>query len=181
MPNSNSIQSFKQNFGGGTRANRFEVTSLNGWPTGIGIDTDETKIKIFATTLPKSEVGTINVPYRGRLLNFAGDRIYGYWSVSVYDDNGSNTLWKAFNKWKEQLDGHVTHLVKDNDFAYRNLQKTWTLNQLGLNGGTPIRTITLHNCWPSQISNLDLDMAKADQSVFSVVLTFDYFEINKGI
>lgn len=176
----NSIITFKNNFGGGTRANRFMVDSSGSWPSGISVPTDETKFKVFATTLPKAEMGTINVPYRGRVLNFAGDRVYGYWTVSVYDDNNTNNLWKAFNKWKELLDGHETHLVTGNDFAYTTLQKTWTFNQLGLNGGT-LRQIKLYNCWPSQISALDLDMAKAEQSVFSVILTFDYFDIIQGI
>jgi hypothetical protein len=188
---SNSITAFKTAFGGGTRANRFEVvgafpTTVGGSATGISVPTNETKFKIFAASLPKAELGTIQVPYRGRLLNFAGDRAYGFWTVSIYDDNNTQNLWKAFNKWKELLDGHVTHTVAGSDFDYGDLQVDWTVNQLGLNGSPsasipPIRTIKLINCWPSQISALDLDMAKADQCVFSVVLTFDWFEIVKGI
>lgn len=198
MPTLNSIETFKAAFGGGTRANRFEVT--NGFPTlsaadwpvkDIIIPDNETKFKIFATSLPKAELGTIMVPYRGRLLNFAGDRTYGSWAVTVYDDNNNNSLWKAFNLWKEYLDGHRTHTVANNDFSYKSLQTTWTLNQLDLNGSAsapppapataPIRTIQLKNCWPSQIGSLDLDMAKADQCIFNVVMVFDWFEITKGI
>lgn len=190
MPTNNSISNFKTAFGGGTRANRFEV--VGGFPTitgqgipGISVPTDETKFKIFATSLPKAEVGTIQVPYRGRLLNFAGDRSYGNWAVSVYDDNNTNSLWKAFNTWKELLDGHLTHTVVNNDFDYSTLQTNWTVNQLPLNGtptGTlPLRQIILKNCWPSQVSSLDFDMAKADQTIFNVVLTFDWYEIKIGI
>jgi hypothetical protein len=51
------------------------------------VGANETKFKIFATSMPKAELGTIQVPYRGRLLNFAGDRSYGNWAVSIYDDN----------------------------------------------------------------------------------------------
>lgn len=186
----NSITSFKTAFGGGTRANRFEVVtsfpvSVGSTSTGIAASPTEAKFKIFATSLPKAEVGTIQVPYRGRLLNFAGDRAYGFWTISVYDDSGTKNLWKAFNRWKEILDGHKTHEVLGDDFAYNFLQTDWILNQLDLNGApgstSPLRTITLRNCWPSQVSNLDFDMAKADQSIFSVVLTYDWFEITEGI
>jgi hypothetical protein len=175
---SNSISDFKNAFNGGTRANRFQVSAT--WPSGVSVDNDDTTFKVFSANLPKSEVGTINVPYRGRLLNFAGDRVYGSWTLGVYDDGNANNLWRAFNKWKDLLDSHDKHLVDSSDFDYSGLQKTWTLNQLNLNGAN-LRVIQLINCWPSQISNLDLDMAKADQSVFSVVMTFDYYNIQTGL
>lgn len=180
MANDNSIQAFKQKFGGGTRANRFEVISTSGWPTDVSVDSTNTKFKVFAASMPQAEVGTITVPYRGRVLYFAGDRNYGSWIVSVYDDSGTNNLWKAFNKWKELLDSHVTHTVANANYSYSNLQKNWRLNQLGLNGDV-LRTINLINCWPEQISNIDLDMSKADFAVFSVSLKFDYYEISEGI
>ena len=180
MAHDNSIQAFKQKFGGGTRANRFEVISTSGWPTGVSVDSTNTKFKVFAASMPQAEVGTITVPYRGRVLYFAGDRNYGSWIVSVYDDSGTNNLWKAFNKWKELLDSHVTHTVANANYSYSNLQKNWRLNQLGLNGDV-LRTINLINCWPEQISNIDLDMSKADFAVFSVSLKFDYYEISEGI
>jgi hypothetical protein len=190
MSSNNSISNFKNAFGGGTRANRFEVTGI--FPTasdfGVGpvsVGANETKFKIFATSMPKAELGTIQVPYRGRLLNFAGDRSYGNWAVSIYDDNNTNNLWKAFNTWKELLDGHLTHQVANSDFDYSTLQRDWTVKQLPLNGQpsgtTPLRQITLKNCWPSQISSMDFDMAKADQTIFNVVLTFDWYSIDTGI
>jgi hypothetical protein len=151
----------------------------------VSVGANETKFKIFATSMPKAELGTIQVPYRGRLLNFAGDRSYGNWAVSIYDDNNTNNLWKAFNTWKELLDGHLTHQVANSDFDYSTLQRDWTVKQLPLNGQpsgtTPLRQITLKNCWPSQISSMDFDMAKADQTIFNVVLTFDWYSIDTGI
>lgn len=177
----NTIQAFKAGFNGGTRSNRFEVRSdLDSWPTGVLIAPEETKFKVFASSLPKAEVGTIPVPYRGRLLLLAGDRTYSFWTLQVYDDNGNRTLWKAFHKWKELMDGYSSHLVTNNDFAFKNLQKTWKINQLGLNGDV-LRTITLFNCWPSTVGSIDLNMSKADQVVFSVQMTFDYYEISKGL
>jgi hypothetical protein len=45
--NFNSIDSFKQNFGGGTRPNRFSVTAS--FPNDIDVSDDEIDFKIFAT------------------------------------------------------------------------------------------------------------------------------------
>lgn len=181
--NKNTIQAFKSAFNGGTRSNRFEVVSTNGWPTGVSVDTKNTPIKIFSTSIPKAELGTISVGYRGRSFNVAGDRQYQVWQINVYDDSDSKNLWKAFQKWKELMDGHANHYViskSNKDFTFKKLQKTWILNQLGLNGEV-LRTFKLYNCWPTQIGGILLDMSSSTQSSFSVTLTFDWFEITKGI
>lgn len=171
----NSIQEFKKKFNGGTRPNRFIVTPS--WPSTInGIDVNE-KFKIFATSMPKAELGTIAVPYRGRALNYAGDRAYSIWSIQVYDDNNTNNLWKAFHLWKEKIDGHVSHTVENANFSFSNLQKNWTIEQLSLNGENTLRKFQLVNCWPAQIGPLDLDMSSQNQATFSVGIIFDYFNI----
>jgi hypothetical protein len=174
--NQNSIKFFKTNFYGGTRANRFVVSGS--WPTGVSVPDNEKdlKIKIFASSMPKSEVGTIAIPYRGRAYYLPGDRQYSVWSVDVYDDTGNNNIWKAFNKWKELLDSHENHTVSNNDFAYENLQKTWNIKQLSLDDSI-LRTITLYRCWPSEISSLTFDMGSTEPATFRVTLTFDYFKI----
>lgn len=178
--NQNSIIAFKKAFNGGTRSNRFEVVSTTGWPNGVSVNSQNTKFKLFSTVMPSAELGTIQVGYRGRAYSLAGDRQYSTWPVSIYDDSDSQNLWKAFQRWKELLDGHVDHKVFRNDFAYKSLQKTWVVNQLGLNGDI-LRTIKLINCWPSQVGGLLLDMGSTTQSNFSVTLVFDYFQISKGL
>jgi len=179
MPIQNSIETFKRSFNGGTRPNRFEV--LHSFPEkGVLLPDVTEKYKIFASSLPRAELGTIQVPYRGRLLNFAGDRNYSSWSISVYDDNNQDNLWRSFQSWKEKLDGHLTHQVYDNDFSYANLQTTWTVNQLDLNGEV-LRTINLYKCWPEQVGQLNFEMSSGNQGQFSVSLAFDYFEITAGL
>lgn len=185
MGNSNnSISSFKAAFNGGTRANRFEITSA--FPDGIGNSVEE-KVKFYASSLPRADVGTIYVGYRGRTLSFAGDRSYSVWNISIYDDNNtSDNLWQAFHKWKEYLDGHITHQIKVNPDSptryadYSHLKKNWGIKQLGVNGNNDIvRQITLYGCWPSQIGGINLDMSSPNQSTFNVTLTYDYYTIEE--
>jgi hypothetical protein len=180
----NSIQAFKQNFGGGSRANRFEIvnTPSDMWPSGVSVNSNEF-YKFYSSSLPRTEVGTVYVGYRGRTLSLAGDRSYTVWNISIYDDNNTaDNLWQAFHKWKEKLDGHLTHKVDttgvgNNYASYKHLQKNWTINQLDINGDEPIRKIKLINCWPSQIGGINLDMSSPNQGNFSVTMTFDWFEI----
>ena len=171
----NSILNFKNGFNGGTRANRFQVSGI--WPQGvISPSSTDLQIKIFASSLPRSEVGTISIPYRGRSYYMPGDRQYSVWAVDVFDDSGDRNIWKAFNKWKELLDGHQTHTVYQNNYAYDKLQTNWNIKQLNLNGST-IRRIDLYKCWPSEIGALTLDMGSTEPAVFRVTLTFDYLNI----
>jgi hypothetical protein len=176
MPN-NSIKDFKLGFNGGTRANRFIVSGF--WPTGLGSlpTSTDLRIKIFASSLPRAEIGTVAIPFRGRAYYLPGDRQYSVWQIGVYDDIDVNPIWKAFNKWKEAMDGHETHTVANNNFSYSNLQKNWTVQQLGLDNSI-LRTINLKNCWPSEIGNITLDMGSTEPSSFNVTMTFDYMDID---
>lgn len=172
---SNSIVDFKNKFNGGTRVNRFLV--IPSWPVGIVSTLDDAAFKIVSATLPEVIVNPISVPYRGRLIHFAGDRQYVPWTVGVYDDGNTNNLWRAFQKWKELLDGHYTHKVLNNDFSYKTLMKDWVVEQYDLNGVTPIRRINLFNCWPSVISEINLNMGESNFVSFSVTLTFQNIQI----
>lgn len=171
----NSIIDFKNGFNGGTRANRFIV--YGGWPSGLGVSNADLKIKIFASSLPRAEVGTIAIPYRGRAYYLPGDRQYSVWSVDVYDDSGSNSIWRAFNLWKEKMDSHEKHTVANNDYGYSTLQKNWRIQQLDLNNNV-LKTINLYRCWPSEISAMTLDMGSTEPGTFRVTLTFDYLTIS---
>jgi hypothetical protein len=172
---SNSIIDFKNNFNGGTRANRFIV--YPSWPSGIGVPITDAQFKIVSASLPMATVNSISIPYRGRLINFAGDRQYSPWVVGIYDDGNSQNIWTALQRWKEALDGHWTHRVANNDFAYRTLQTTWRIDQLDVNANQVLRRIFLYKCWPSVIGEIGLNMGENDFVSFSATLTFDNIKI----
>jgi len=170
----NSIISFKDGFNGGTRANRFRVTPQ--WPSGISVTDEDPTFKIVSASIPAVQVNTISVPYRGRQITFAGDRQYSTWTVGIYDDNNTNNLWTGLHKWGEFMDGHLTHLVKNDNFSYSQFQTTWKVEQLSLNGDV-LKTITLFKCWPSVVGQIGLDMGEVGFVGFSATLTFDYMRI----
>jgi hypothetical protein len=178
MPNNNSITKFKDGFKGGSRPNRFEVEPA--WPSKVARPTD-TSIKIISASLPQAKINTIGIPYRGRTITYAGDRSYTPWTIGIYDDNNTLNLWKAFQNWKELLDGHYNHRVDSNDFDYSSLQTTWKVHQYDLNGTEKVRTIKLYKCWPNVVGEINLNMGETNFVAFNVSLTFDYMEISKGI
>lgn len=173
--NSNSIIAFKNGFNGGTRANRFIVKP--DWPNKVSVPSVDSDFKMVSASLPAVQINTISVPYRGRMITFPGDRQYSTWAIGVYDDNNTNNIWRGLHKWGELMDGHFTHLVDDDDFSYSDLQTTWNIRQLDLNGNV-LKTITLYKCWPSVVGELNLNMGEAGFVGFSATLTFDYITID---
>lgn len=187
---SNKIGDFKDNFKGGTRANRFSVAFT--WPTVITIAPDTTVYHILAAKLPESDLGSISVPYRGRVAHYAGDRDYKPWTVTVVDDTGDNAAWKAFHAWSNLLSKHYTNTSADQTYAAGTLLTDITFKQLNLKGveGTVtdsstdniLRTFTLKHAWPSEVGQIGLDMGEGGNLVtFTVTFTYDYYTINTGL
>ena len=99
--------------------------------------------------------------------------------IKVYDD-GDKVLWKAFQQWKELLDGHQTHKLTTNDFGYKTLQTNFFIQQLRANGQI-YREIKLFRCWPSEVGGINFDMGSSEFVTFDVTLTFDHLDIITGI
>lgn len=178
-----SLNSFKSGFRGGTRANRFLVIPQLPAISGLGFSNLQNKCKFTVTSasLPKVDIGVMAVPYRGRMAYYAGDRQYSVWPIKVYDDN-DRTLWNAFHKWKESLDGHITHLVNGGTTRdHKTLQTTWSVEQLLANGTTTHRKVNLIRCWPSEIGGINLDMGSSEFVSFDMTLTFDHIQIVTGL
>lgn len=180
------ISDFKEGFKGGTRANRFNVEIS--WPTGVNAAPITVIYHATAAKLPEAELGSISIPYRGRVAHYAGDRDYKPWTVTFIDDTGSKTAWLAFHQWANLLSSHVNNTVADPTYAANKNLCDITFNQLNDpsngsgTGHTAIRTIILKNAWPSEVGQIGLDMGEGGSLVsFSVTFTYDYYQITKGI
>jgi len=189
MANNQTISDFKGGFLGGTRANRFNVKII--WPTGVNAAPNNVIYHATAAKLPEAELGSISIPYRGRVAHYAGDRDYKPWTVTFIDDTGDNESWTAFHQWANLLSSHVNNTVSDPTYKAGTNLCDITFNQLNdpssgggadNTGHTPIRTITLKHAWPSEVGQIGLDMGEGGSLVsFSVTFTYDYYQIILGI
>lgn len=183
------ISTFKAGFNGGTRANRFNVEIPN-WPADIDYAPTELSYHAVAAKLPENELGSIPVPWMGRVAHFAGDRDYKPWTVTFIDDlssgGGNKHLWHAFHSWMNLINSHKQNTTGDQTFSNGTLLKNIVFNQLhDPSGGTTttdhkiIRTITLKHAWPSEVSQISFDMGEGGSLInFSVTFTFDYYTID---
>ena len=155
-----SIEDFKAVLqGGGVRPTMFEVELT--FPDSVVSDptltTTEGTFLIKASQLPPSNVGQIQVPFRGRKLKVSGDRSFEDWSVTVINDVSFN-LRKSFEEWSERIQNHNYALGSTtlNDYFASAI-----VRQLDRDG-TQLRAYRFEGIWPSAIDSIDLDFDSTD-------------------
>jgi hypothetical protein len=187
---SQTISDFKNGFNGGTRANRFSI-KFN-WPDAVDATGVDLTYHAVAAKLPEGELGSISIPYRGRVAHFAGDRDYKPWTVTIIDDTGNNESWSRFHKWSNLLNSHATNKSLDPTFAANGngakLLKTIEVYQLSHSLGNSntntaehgvLRKITLNHAWPSEVGQIGFDMGEGGSLVsFTVTFSYDYYDLS---
>jgi hypothetical protein len=94
---SRTLEDFKARLiGGAARPNLFEVelnfpTFATESTTTASVDqtrsiSELSRFMIKSANLPASNVGVIEVPFRGRTLKIAGDRTFDVWTVTIIND-----------------------------------------------------------------------------------------------
>ena len=175
-----NITNFRAKFSG-VRPNRF---TINGnFPADTGLAAPDLSIYCKATQLPGSSIGVIPVPWMGRVVKFSGERSYADWTLQIYDSSiASNDLRSGFENWIELMDGRDSHKIN------YSLTEQWNITYMDMNGtvsgeGNPTgnRTIALNNCFPVDISPVDLSYDAVDTfSEFTVTMAYDFWDFGYG-
>ena len=178
-----TISNFKSQLrSGGARPNLFEVdvTCPTGW-----VDQAEQEFKFLckATSMPTQTVGSVDVPFRGRILKVAGDRTFEPWSITVINDE-SFDIRQTFEKWQQLING-----IEDGSgtVAPSAYMSQGTIRQLGRTdvgtrevGSTTsgvLYTYKVQEIWPSEIGSIDLSYESSDAiEEFTVTFQIQYFE-----
>lgn len=180
-----TISQFKSALrGGGARPNLFEV-ELTTLPSGISWDADTFKYLCKAAALPASNVGSIDVPFRGRTFKVAGDRTIDAWTVTIINDEDFK-LRKAFEAWSELIAKLDNNLGATSPNAYMS---NATVYQLGRgaqinstnNSGSDSSILAAYkfvDIFPTSVSNIDLSYDSGDTiEEFTVEFQVQSYEI----
>jgi len=184
------ITDFKgQLTGGGARSNLFEVEMA--FPADISVDAATlTKARFLckAANLPASNVASIDVPFRGRILKVAGDRTFDPWTLTIIND-ADFKIRHSFEKWMNTLS------KLDNNTGYidpATYQADMVVYQLGRDvAGTKksgdtgnvstLRSYKVFGTFPTAVSAIDLSYETTNAiEEFTVELQVQYMEINDG-
>ena len=159
--------------GGGARANLFEV-NVN-YPGAAGGDTELTNFMCRAAQLPGVTMNPVEVPFRGRMVKFPGDRTFEDWTMTVYNDTNFGVR-DAFEAWMNSMNTHLSNVgvVVDNA-GYGTYLADIEVNQLNEAGST-VKKYKLRNAFPTIVSPIELsyDQTTAIEE-FTVTLTYDYW------
>ena len=143
--------------------------------------------QVKAAQIPASTVGVIEVPFRGRMLKIAGDRTFEPWTITVHNDTAFR-LRSWFEKWMEAIqiyDENATELeyggtISGANVDYLTYMKDMKVTQLDRRGNA-VRSYKFYDCWPSNISSIDLDFGSNDAiEEFTVELQVQYWKPEAG-
>ena len=185
------------------RPNQF-VCELN-FPSTF---TDQATLKelgtftVKAANLPATQLGTVEVPYRGRVLKIAGDRTFEPWTITIMNDKNFR-LRDAFEKWTESIQAYAQNVTtagtniqnyyadmfvsqldrNTSDVSTATAGKVKTASQGAV--GIPhqvLREYRFVDVFPTNISAIDLDFGSNDAiEEFTVEMQVQYWQVsNRG-
>lgn len=165
-----NIDDFKAKLiGGGARPNLFRVTC--NFPSFTGGNSEFASFMIKTAQLPASTIGAITVPFRGRQIKVAGNRIFEDMSITVINDE-SFKIRTSFEKWLNGINNHVDNTGLSNPADY---QSDITIDQLNKNGDV-IKSYILRGAFPLTLGAIELSNESTDTiEEYSVSLAYQYW------
>jgi hypothetical protein len=171
-----NIADFKaQMIGGGARPNQFYVQLTFPSYVGLGVVAgQQAQFLCRSAQLPASTIEPITTLYRGRPVQFAGERTFAPWTVSIYNDVSFN-IRNALESWQNGIQNYNTTLGKTNPTEYQVDLNVYQLDR----GGAIIKSYRFVDAMPVNIGPIQLDYDQQNQiEQFDVEFTFNYFTSN---
>ncbi len=184
-----TINDFISRIGQGTKPNMFAIDIV--WPNGgfadgtpgTGANSDKDLIDLLckSAALPASNLGVIEVPFRGRTVKIAGDRTFDTWTATFFNDKDMKVR-SYFEQWLEAMNthnGNNSPLFRPNQSdGYMAEVRVKQLEKNSTQRGSILREYTLMHAFPTNVSQIDLGYDSNDQiSEFSVEFQYSYWKV----
>jgi hypothetical protein len=169
-----TISDLKTALNTGARSNLFRVNLTS------QLTTDENETFSYlckAAQLPGSTLGIIEVPFAaGRRFKAAGDRTFADWTTTIINDS-NHTIRQALENLQKQYGTTDYNSTTSKTLTGGTATDFSTILVEQLNqAGDVVNSYTLVNCWPSDISTIDLSYDSTDTlEEFTVTWSYDYF------
>ena len=186
MAKRGTIDDFKANVASDfARPNLFQVDLA--FPSGIINNAgliNLGKFTVRAANLPSSQIGVIEVPFRGRVLKIAGDRTFEPWTITVQNDSNF-ALRNAFELWSSSIQAYNENFTsaaglgdQDDSTGYFSDMSVHQLARDVKDGEKPkvLKSYKFYNVFPSNLAAIDLDYGNNDAiEEFTVELQTQYW------
>ena len=172
------VLQFQQKIKGAVRPNLFQVQHDFPSVDGLIVNKELATYLCKSAALPASTVGTVELPFRGRVIKVPGDRTFESWTATFYMDDAFE-LRGAYEKWVE-----LTNTVDANTAAgnISDILKDITVTQMDKFGGSAtgfanIREYRLVSAFPVSVSQVSIAYDNNDSyEEFDVEFAYQYFE-----
>ena len=175
MAITSNVSSFLQVVKQGVRPNMFQVDI-----TFPDIDADQTLVSYMckSAALPASNIGVIEVPFRGRTVKIAGDRTFENWSATFINDKEMKSR-SYFEKWLNEINTHKANTSNIQDpTVYGRSVVIKQLEKDNSPAGDELRSYKLWYAFPISTSAIDLAYDSNDQiEEFSVEFQYSYWTV----
>ena len=161
-----TLDQFSEKFGEGQRVTQFRVEAGT-----AGGRFGDLAFYCKSAQFPSSNIGVIEVPYRGRKIKMPGDRVFNEWSISVLLDQ-ENTMYDTFVTWMDEFNSHTD--VESAGQA-TDLKTDFIITALDPSGA-PNSSVKLVKAFPTEVGTVDFNWETTDTiAEFAVTLHFDYW------
>ena len=169
---SNFLTQVKQ----GVRPNMFQVDIT--FPGTVEADQTLVSYMCKSAALPASNIGVIEVPFRGRTVKIAGDRTFDNWSATFINDREMKSR-AYFEQWLNQINTHKANTGAIQDpTAYGRSVVIRQLEKDNSPAGSELRSYKLWYAFPISTSAIDLAYDSNDQiEEFSVEFQYSYWTV----
>ena len=196
MAETRTLSQFKSKLiGGGTRPNLFEVSIptfpsaiSEAWSAGDDAENGIFKFLCKASVLPASNLGSIEIPFRGRTLKVAGDRTFDDWTVTIINDEDFK-LRTAFERWSNVMSRLDDATGVTNPTSYmtdgyvQQLGRGDSIGATGNEGGesSVLRSYKFFDVFPITVGEIALSYDTTDTlEEFDVTFRYQYFTIGNS-
>ena len=143
------------------------------------------KFTVRAANLPSSQMGIVEVPFRGRVLKIAGDRTFEPWTITIMNDSRF-ALRNAFEAWVEKIQAANENITQTSGLGDESDATGYFtdmfVHQLSRDDSssekaTILRSYKFTDVFPSNVSAIDLDFGSNDAvEEFTVELQVQYWQ-----
>ena len=176
MALTSNVSSFLTQVKQGVRPNMFQVDIT--FPGTVEADQTLVSYMCKSAALPASNIGVIEVPFRGRTVKIAGDRTFDNWSATFINDKEMKSR-AYFEQWLNQINTHKANTGAIQDpTAYGRSVVIRQLEKDNSPAGSELRSYKLWYAFPISTSAIDLAYDSNDQiEEFSVEFQYSYWTV----
>lgn len=167
-----TIADFKAKLtGGGARPNQFRVRLTFPSVIADGLQSAEkAQFLCKAASLPASTIENIELFYRGKATNVAGESSFEPWNVTIYNDTDFG-IRDSFEQWHHYITKYNATCGATNPIDY---QVDMEVDQLG-RCDEVLKTYKFVDVYPTRVGEIELSFDSKEIETFAVTLQYNYF------